>query len=315
MLNKKVGLILEGGGFRGIFTAGILDYFLEKDLEFPYVIGVSMGSCNGVNYISKQKRRSIDIPYTYIKDHRYISYRNLLTKRSLFGMDFIFHEIPYKHNEFDFETFRDSKQKFLIGTMDVHKGGSRFFDAHDLSDHELLLALKASCSLPYISPMVSLRGGRYLDGGLSDSIPVRKAIEDGMDKVVVLVTREEGYEKAVKERKRSSFIYRAYPQVGQHINNRSIKYNQELEYMKDLEDQGKAFVIYPDSPIEIGRTERNAEKLMKAYEDGYRRAGEVYEDLLKFLGEEEPFDKTDNDVYPQADLAYTASVREDFHDQ
>ncbi len=287
MLNKKVGLILEGGGFRGIYTAGILDYFLEKDLIFPYVIGVSMGSCNGANYISKQKRRSIDIPYTYIKDNRYISYRNLLTKGSLFGMDFIFHEIPYKHNQFDFQTFRESEQKFLIGTMDVHKGGSRFFDANDLSDNELLLALKASCSLPYISPMVSLKGGMYLDGGLSDSIPIHKAIEDGMDKVVVLVTREEGYKKTVKDRKGLSVMYRAYPQVGKHISNRPAKYNEELEYMKALEDQGKAFVIYPDSPIKMGRTERNAEKLMKAYQDGYRRAGEVYEDLMTFLASED----------------------------
>lgn len=232
-------------------------------------------------------------------------------------MDFIFHEIPYKHNEFDFETFRDSKQKFLIGAMDVHKGGSRFFDAHDLSDHELLLALKASCSLPYISPMVSLRGGKYLDGGLSDSIPVKKAIEDGMDKVVVLVTREEGYEKAVKERKGRSLIYRAYPEVGQHINNRSAKYNEELKYMKELEELGKAFVIYPDAPIEIGRTERNAEKLMKAYKDGYRRAGEVYENLMKFLSEEyvNREIETGRDELSQIDQDYVNSAGEDLHDQ
>ncbi len=122
----KVGLVLEGGGFRGVYTAGILDYFLEQDWHFPYVIGVSMGACNGANYISKQKRRSIDVPYEFVDDERYISFKNLLKDGNLFGMDFIFDEIPNKHNKFDFETFRESDQIFLIAAMDVHFGGSRF---------------------------------------------------------------------------------------------------------------------------------------------------------------------------------------------
>lgn len=280
---KKIGLVLEGGGFRGIYSAGILDYFLDQEWHFPYVIGVSMGSCNGVNYISKQKRRSIDIPYDYMEDHRYISYRNLLTKGSLFGMDFIFHEIPHKLNKFDYEAYRQSDQEFVITAMDVAKGGSKYFMKDDLSDFDFNYALKASCSLPFISKMVEVKGNLYLDGGLSDSIPIKKAFDDGVDKVIALVTREKGYRKEVKKTKTGKFIYRKYPNVVEAINTRSEKYNDELQYMEEMAAAGKVFPIYPAKPINIGRTERNKEKLMASYLEGYERAKELHDEIVAFI--------------------------------
>lgn len=280
---KKIGLVIEGGGFRGIYTAGILDYFLEKELNFPYVIGVSMGACNGANYISKQKARSIDVPYTYIDDSRYISYRNLFFKGSLFGMKFIFDEIPNELNIFDFETFKASKQTYLITAMDVETGQSKFFDKKDLNQEQTLHAMSASCSLPFISKMSFVKGRKYLDGGLSDSIPVWKAFEDGMDKVVVLLTREQGYRKEEKKSNYGRFMYRKYPKVIEAVNNRSAKYNKELEYVEQKCQEGKALAIYPDKPIEIGRTERNKNKLMKAYEEGYEQGERVYQQVLEFI--------------------------------
>jgi predicted patatin/cPLA2 family phospholipase len=280
---KKIGIVLEGGGFRGVYSSGILDYFLEQEWHFPYVIGVSMGAVNGANYISKQKRRSIDVPYAFLHDQRYFSYRNLLTKGSLFGMDFIFHEIPNKHNLFDFDTFRNSNQEFVVTTMDVHFGGSKYFTKSELSDKDFLVALQASCSLPFISKMVTVKGKKYLDGGLSDSIPVQKAFEDGVDKVIVLVTREKGYRKEVKKRKNGQFFYRGYPEVVSAINQRSSKYNEELDYMEKMASTGAVLPIYPNEAINIGRTERNEEKLMKAYNDGYQRGIECHDMILEFM--------------------------------
>ena len=283
----KIGLVLEGGGFRGLYTAGVLDYFLDQNWHFPYVIGVSMGTVNGVNYISKQKGRSIDIPSEFLFDSRYFSYKNLITKGSLFGMDFIFGDIPRIHNVFDIKTFRASDQEFVITAMDVQFGGSKYFRKDELDDDEMLEVLKASCSLPFISKMVTFRGKKYLDGGLSDSVPVKKAFEDGVDKVIALVTREKGYRKEVKEPNllkvgSGNLRYRGYPKVVEAINNRSVAYNKELEYMEDMVEAGKVLVIYPKEEIDMGRTERNRDKLWKCYKDGYNRGRELHHEITAF---------------------------------
>jgi len=288
----KVGLVLEGGGFRGLFTAGILDYFLDQNWHFPYIIGVSMGTVNGANYISKQKGRSIDVPSEFLYDPRYFSYKNLVTKGNLFGMDFIFDEIPRKYNPFDYKTFKESNQEFIITAMDVQFGGSRYFRKDELNESEMLKALRASCSLPFISKMVTFKGKKYLDGGLSDSVPIKKAFEDGVDKIIALVTREEGYRKEEKEENSvkvgsGNLIYRGYPRVIEAIKNRSKTYNMELEYMEEMIEAGKVLAIYPKEPIDMGRTERNKEKLRKCYDDGYKRGKELHREIVAFAMLEE----------------------------
>lgn len=280
---KNIGLVLEGGGFRGIHSAGVLDYFLEQGWELPYIIGVSMGSCNGANYIAKQKGRSIEIPYEYINDRHYISFWNLVTKGSLFDMDFVFYEEPSKRYPFDKETFRKSSQVFLICAMDVLEGKSTYFKASELNDLELYNALKASCSLPFISKMVTLRGRQYLDGGLSDSIPVKKAIDDGMEKVLVVATRDKNYRKEKSVFAKKSLMYRHYPKVVDAINNRNDHYNDELDYMKKMEEKGVVKVIYPKEPLLLGRTEKNAHKLLETYNKGYDRAKELHKEIENFI--------------------------------
>lgn len=280
---NKIGIVVEGGGFRGIYTGGILDYFLEQQWHFPYVIGVSMGACNAANYISKQKRRSIDIPYKFMNDSRYISYQNLLLKGSLFGMDFIFHEIPYKHNLYDFEQARLSDQVFKVGAMDIEAGTSTFFNIQSMSDDDTLLALKASCSLPLISKIVDINGKKYLDGGLTDSIPVKQAFDDGMDKVIVLLTREEGYVKEKSHSKIFDLVYRRYPKVSEAVKMRHEKYNEEMNYLKQKIEEGKVLPIYPKEPIQMGRTEKNKEKLLQCYHDGFERAKELHQEINTFI--------------------------------
>ena len=283
----KVGIVLEGGGFRGIYTAGILDYFLDQNWHFPYVIGVSMGTVNGANYIAKQKGRSIEVPSEFLYDPRYFSYKNLITQGNLFGMDFIFHEIPRKYNKFDYKTFEASDQEFVMTAMDVQFGGSKYFRKDELNEAEVLDAMRASCSLPFISKMVTFKGKKYLDGGLSDSIPIKKAFEDGVDKVIALVTREEGYRKEIKEPNAikigsGNLVYRGFPKVMDAVNNRSKSYNQEIEYMEEMVKTGKVMAIYPKEPIDMGRTERNKDKLEKCYKDGYKRGKELHNEIVAF---------------------------------
>ncbi len=152
----------------------------------------------------------------------------------------------------------------------------------ELDDSDFLKAMKASCSLPYISKMVEVKGKKYLDGGLSDSIPIRKAFEDGIDKVIALVTREEGYRKTVKGYNHPNLVYRSYPKVTEAINMRPIWYNQEVEYMEKMADEGKVLPIYPKEPIDLGRTEKNRDKLRKCYLDGYNRAKTYHDEIVRF---------------------------------
>ncbi len=283
---KKVGLIVEGGGFRGIYTAGLLDFFLEKEWYFPYVSGVSMGACNAANYISRQKGRSIDIPQKFMDDHRYISMRNLVKDGNMFGMEFIFKDIPYKYLPFDFDTFNGSKQDFVIVTTDCLFGGPKYFHKSDLTEEEALTALCASSSLPYISKMVDLKGMKLLDGGLTDSIPVEQGFLDGMDKLIILMTRPRGYRKeAPKTTRVNTLAYRGYPEVAKAMNERYIGYNKTLEAIEAYEKEGKVLPIYPKEPINIGRTEKDKEKLKKVYRRGYKRAVEMEETLVEFLAD------------------------------
>ncbi len=281
-MNKKVGLVLEGGGFRGIYSAGIIDFLLEKNIELPYVIGVSMGACNGVNYISKQIGRNLNIPYSYVNDKRYMSYSRLFTKGELFGMDFIFNEIPKKIIPFDFETYSKSAQDFVIGTTDCITGKPFYIKTSDYDN--LLTSLKASASLPFASKMVNFNDKKLLDGGISDPIPFKKAFKDGCDKVLIVLTQPIEFEKKpTKFSTIGKLMYRKYPQLLNVLSNRYNFYNQQLEDIKQLEKEGKAYVIRPVNKIPVSRTERNKEKLKEAFNMGYIHCEKIFNDLNNWL--------------------------------
>ena len=282
MKADKTGLVLEGGGFRGIYGAGPVDYFIEKNIEFPYMIGVSMGSCNGANYLSKQVGRNLQIPYTYVNDKRYMSYRRLITKGELFGMDFIFNEVPHKLIPWDFETLRKCKTKFVIVTTDCETGKPFYVD--DFKKYDILEAFKASTSLPFASKMVNLAGRKLLDGGISDSIPYRKALEDGCKKMVIVLTQPKNYRKnPSSSAKLAKIMYRKYPKLIEAITHRHEIYNRTLDEIEVLEKKGIAFVIRPETTLPLKRIERNKEMLKHVFDIGYNQIASYEADLMKFL--------------------------------
>lgn len=270
----KVGLVLEGGGMRGLYTSGVLDYFLDQQIFVDYVIGVSAGACNGVSYLSKQKGRNYRINTSYITDKRYLSLSNFIKTKSLFGMDFIFNEIPHQLDPFDYETFLNSPSEYKLGVTDVLTGRPVYFDKTHL-DHDSTI-LKASSSIPVFSPIIEYQNGWYLDGGTTDSIPVKQALKDGCDHVIIVLTRDRNY---IKKPESFRFIYskvlKAYPNLIQALDNRHLMYNETLKFIKGLEQQGKATVIAPSSPLEISRFEKNINKLKNIYELGYLDASKI----------------------------------------
>ncbi len=191
---EGIGLVLEGGGMRGVYTAGVLEYFMEQDLYFPYVVGVSAGACNAVSYISKQPGRNKKVTIGYIRDHRYLSYRNLFRHKSIFGMDFIFNELPNKLVPFDYDAFYNSPQQFAIGTTDAHTGEPIYYTKHQLMQQTMPI-VQASSSLPFVATPIHYEGRTLFDGGLVDPIPVKKSLADGNKKHIIVLTKEQGYRK------------------------------------------------------------------------------------------------------------------------
>ena len=271
MNKEKIGIVLEGGGMRGIYTVGVLDHFLEQNIFPDYVVGVSAGACHGVSYISKQHGRSYRINTNYVKDKRYVSLRNYLKTKSLFGMDFIFNEIPHKLDPFDYDAFLSSPVDFAVGVTDVATGKPAYFYKEDLNRNSD--ALRASSSIPVFSPIVEYKGGKYLDGGTADPIPVRKALEDGCTKLIIVLTRDRGY---VKTPEKFRMIYKRsfaqYPEMIRLLDERHEIYNQALACVNDLEREGKAIVIAPSSPLNTGRFEKNPVKLEQVYQLGRKDA-------------------------------------------
>ncbi len=281
---EKTGLVLEGGGLRGVYTAGVLDYFMEKSLDFPYVIGVSAGASIGVSYASKQNGRSKAVTIDFVNDKRYFSIRNYFKEKSLFGMDFIFNDIPNKLVPFDYETFFKTPNKFKIGATNCKTGKSIYFDKEDLSNKGLMEALIVSTSIPFVSPIRKINGMKLLDGGLSDAIPIRKSIDDGNHKNVVILTRNRGYKKTpFKFATLAKWKYAKHPEVIKLLANRHTSYNSTLDYIDEFEENGDVFVIRPQMPVKVGRMERNAQKLCGLFQQGYDDAKFCYKNLTTWL--------------------------------
>ena len=278
-----VGLILEGGGMRGVYTAGVLEYFSEQNLYFPYTIGVSAGACMGASYLSRQRGRNRKVNVDYVSDPRYISWGNLWRKRELFGMDFIFDEIPNVHVPFDYEMFFAGQEQFVIGTTDCESGGTVYYGKED-PGFDLLKVLRASSSLPFIAPIVEFGGRKLLDGGLSDPIPLRKSEHDGNGRNVLILTRNEDYRKKPNSTPwLARRVYGRFPKLVETMLNRHEVYNETLSYIEEQERAGNAFVIRPRQTLTVGRMERDPKKLEALYRQGYEDAKESLPELRAWL--------------------------------
>lgn len=264
---QPMGLVLEGGALRGQYTAGVLDAFLEAGVEFPYVVGVSAGASIACSYVSKQHGRNKTIVDTYRNDRRYLSWGNLLRRGSLFGMDFIYNEIPHRLVPFDFGTFEASATRFVTVCTDCHTGEAVYFEKEG-EDH--LTVLRASASMPFLSPMVDYRSRSLLDGALADSLPWARAVSEGFAKNVVVLTRPTGYRKRAPNPWPARLVYGRYPRLVAAINGRWKQYNDSLEAIERAEAEGRALVIRPSVDLAIGRTEKSVARLALLYELGRR---------------------------------------------
>ncbi len=265
-------LILEGGTFRPIFSAGVMDALLDNDIMFPYCIGVSAGITNGVSYISKQKGRNLQVIKTYRNDKRYFGASNFLKCKSIFGLDFTFDEIPNKLNVFDMKTFKSYTGKFLVGVTNAKTGKSEYLDGKDLDDKAQML--RATCAIPIFFPVIKINGEEYYDGGLCDPIPIRKAIEDGNEKHLIILTRPKGYKKTLSKNNKAvaRMLRKKYPNLENILLTRHDLYNETVKLCEELEEQGKAIIIRPTSEGAVDSFEKDTTKLHAAYDHGYNMA-------------------------------------------
>ncbi|MGE5681513.1 MAG: patatin-like phospholipase family protein [Bacillota bacterium] len=280
---KNTGLVLEGGGMRGVYTSGVLQFFMEKELYFPYVIGVSMGACNAANYISRQPGRNRIVNINYVNDLRYLSFRRLFTQGELFGMDFIFNTIPNSLEPFDYDTFWNNKAKCITTVTDCKTGEALYFEKNEAGE-DYMKILQASSSLPFISKAVKYKGRIIMDGGLSDSIPIKKSICDGNKKNVVILTQPKGYRKNPEPLSRfARFKYSELAGLCNALEHRHFHYNETIDFIESLDQKGEIFIIRPDEKLQAGRIDRNKSRLFAVYDQGYKDASDKFIKLAEFL--------------------------------
>lgn len=266
MENEKIGLVLEGGGVRGIYTAGVLDVFMEEGITFDGVIGVSAGAIHGCSYLSGQKGRSIRYYKKYSKDPRFMGFKTLLRTGEIVGGDFCYRELPEELDIYDYETFNKCNIPFYATCSNVETGKAEYLQITDMKAQ--VAKLRASASLPYFSRVVEIDGGKYLDGGCTDSIPVEAFRKMGYPRNVVILTRDAQYRKSPEMSLMAKTIYRKYPAFVKALLNRAEDYNRTVEKIQKLEKEGEIFVIRPKEPLNIGRLESDPEEIQRVYDVG-----------------------------------------------
>lgn len=280
---KNSCIVLEGGGLRGAFTGGVLEYFLEKELNFDRVIGVSAGACTGASYQSKQKGRNRKVNVEYPADKRYMGLFQLVTTGSYFNMKFIFEEIPNKLAPFDEKTFFNNPAEFDIVTTSLSSGDRVVLAKSDIANIGVSKALVASSSIPLLSQPVDIGGQLFFDGGVSDSIPARYALSKH-EKAVVILTRPRGYRKGkISAKFLFKLVFSKHPEFLETLLKRNKEYNKTLDFCEQMEREGKLFIIAPSPEFAIGRTEKNYEKRLALYNHGYKLISEEFENLQLFL--------------------------------
>lgn len=280
---KEAALVLEGGGTRGVFTAGVLDYLMEKEVKFPYVIGVSAGACNAIDYVSKQIGRTKDCTIIQDRKNRYIGTKDALKKGYLFDMDRLFDEYPNRLFPFDFDTYFASDIQCEVVVTNCLTGEAMYLS--EKQDKERLLTIcRASSSIPLISPVVDVDGIPCVDGGVADSVPLIHSMKLGHQKNVVVLTRNKGYRK--KAPGKSRLLYTAalkkYPNLLNALLNRYRNYNRVMELVEKWEEEGHIFVIRPEVEP-VSRTEQNVEKLTEFYDHGYQLMKQRMEAMQAYL--------------------------------
>ena len=277
----KIGLVLEGGGMRTLFTAGVLDAFLDKNIEVNGIVGVSAGALFGVNYVSKQKERSVRYNKKYANEKGYMGLYSWITTGNAVNKDFAFYKIPFKLDKFDEEEFEKAKVDFYIVMTNIESGKPEYVLIKDV--FKQMEYLRATSALPFASKIIEINNKKYLDGGISDSIPIDFCETLGYDKIIVVLTRPENVHKEDKLNFLYKLVYRKYPNLVERLINMGKDYEVVLKKIKDLENKDKIFVIRPPEILKIGKLEKNKDKIQKVYDIGLNTGFNKIDNLLKYL--------------------------------
>lgn len=275
------GLVLEGGGTRAIYSAGVLDAFLENDISFPYVIGVSAGSCTGASFLGKCKGRHHDLIVNYINDKRYMGIGNMLKTGEYLGSDWIFGELSYDILPLNYDEFEKSGAVFCCVVANAKTGKAEYLYPKTLRPRGCP-EIRASCSMPLVTKGVEIGGELYFDGGLMDSIPLERALDDGCEKCVVVLTQHKGFQKQAVNSAMPRLI-KKYPLLANAVAQRHLMYNKQLEYAYEMERQGRAIIVQPHTPLDCPTLEKNKSKLESIYQLGYRNGLDAIDRVKEFL--------------------------------
>ncbi|MBQ2822029.1 MAG: patatin family protein [Thermoguttaceae bacterium] len=280
----KKGLVLEGGALRGIFTAGVLDVFLENNISFDGMVGVSAGAVFGCNFKSRQPGRTVRYNTRFCRSWKYASFLSLFLTGNLYGTKFCYHDIPERLDPFDLETFQNNSMEFHLVTTDTETGYPLYHRCGDDSRDVLMDWFRASASMPIVSKTVKIGGKQLLDGGISDSIPLRYFQENGFEKNVVILTQPPGFQKKkIRFTPLIRFLLRKHPNVFQTLLDRHSRYNSQLAYVQEQKAAGNTFVIQPPAPLGIGPIERDANRIREVYQTGRAEGEKCLPEIKHFL--------------------------------
>lgn len=267
-IDQNTGLVLEGGGLRGVFTCGVMDCFMDHGIRFPFAVGVSAGACNGLSYMSGQRGRAKASNIDLMDEHHYIGFRYLLTQRCIMDFKLLFEDFPERIIPYDYDTYFSNPDRFVMVTTNCLTGKAEYFEEKS-SSKRVMDIVRASSSLPFVSPITYVDGVPMLDGGIVDSIPVEYALSQGYERLVVILTRNKGYRKKESRMRAAKVLYRKYPNLQKALAERNAVYNRTMDMIERMEEEGRITVIRPLRPIEVGRMEKDTAKLTTLYQEGY----------------------------------------------
>ena len=273
---NNTALVLEGGGLRGVFTCGVLDCFMEKGIRFPFTVGVSAGACNGLSFMSGQKGRAKASNIDLMDEYHYVGFRYLLTQRCIMDFKLLFEDFPERIIPYDYDAYFSNPDRFIMVTTNCLTGEAEYFEEKS-SSQRVMDIVRASSSLPFVSPITYVDGTPMLDGGIVDSIPVEYAMTNGYERIVAVLTRNRGYRKKKSSMRLARLFYRKYPLLQKALAERNYRYNKTMDLIEKLEDEGKIMVIRPVKPIQVGRMEKDTDKLRALYMEGYEEARKFIE--------------------------------------
>ena len=267
-IDGNTALVLEGGGLRGVFTCGVLDCFMDRGIRFPFAVGVSAGACNGLSYMSGQRGRARSSNIDLMDKYHYVGLKYLFTQGCIMDFKLLFEDFPEKIIPYDYERYFSNPDRFVMVTTNCLTGKAEYLEEKS-SSARVMDIVRASSSLPFVSPITYVDGIPMLDGGIADSIPVEYALSQGFEKLVVVLTRNRGYRKKEGRMPLTKLAYRKYPNLQEALQDRNAVYNRTMDLIERLEDEGRITVIRPVKPVNVSRMEKDTSKLAALYQEGY----------------------------------------------